>query len=166
MDNEAESLQVASGQETPTQEFCPQHPELTVVHHCLRCSAGVCETCDFELAGGVHLCPGCATHEETRISGRRRQLAAWSIGIGAWGVLAFILFFAKAAGIEDEKQLESLGTAYSVLGIMPCLIGAALGFSAFDRRLNNPRWLWAAPAVNTGLLAIFALLTIIGTVSE
>ncbi len=40
---------------------CVNHPAVTAMYWCNSCGATICETCAFKYAGGVVVCPTCAT---------------------------------------------------------------------------------------------------------
>ena len=68
--------------------------------------------------------------------------------------------FAQMARTKEGEAV--LGYIFMLIGLLPALIGMALGFTAIDRRLANPVSIWIATIWNVVLLACFLVLVIIG----
>ena len=60
---------------------CIRHVKVPAIRRCSQCNAAVCATCDFAFAGGIHLCPSCATSPQTRLSGKQKAYVGWSLGL-------------------------------------------------------------------------------------
>jgi len=48
----------------------------------------------------------------------------------------------------------------------PAIVGAALGISCLDRRLNNPATVWIAAVWNSLLLGLHIILIVIGNLKS
>lgn len=144
-------------------KHCVQHPHLPATRQCQACGAFMCETCDFVLPGGMHLCPPCATKPQTELSGKRKANRGWSYGLAAFSTLSMGLSFASAAQGGD---MNAIGLAFMLFVMVPAIIGLALGLGAIDRRLSNPMSLWLAAAWNGLIVGLVLLLSIIGTMQE
>ena len=125
----------------------------------------MCTTCDFALPGGIHVCPACATAPQTVLSSRRKKLLIGSYALAVWSTLALAVLLSGAlAEMGKTKEGEmALGLIFSVVVLVPSIIGTALGFSAKDRRLANPPQVWVAVVWNSVLLGAYLLLCVIGT---
>ena len=79
-------------------------------------------------------------------------------------VIIAVLFSGALAGTaSSDKELEAL---YNLIGILVFAVtvgGVALSFGAMDKRLGNPSALWGAVIWNGMLLAVWVLLSIIGS---
>ena len=147
---------------------CVAHPNVPAVRCCKACGAPMCATCDFELPGGVHVCPQCATSpRRAGLSGKRKAHLVWSYVLAVWSTIGVVALFsgALAGAVQTEEELQVLGIVIYLLIFVPSLIGTALGFAAFDRRLGTPTAVWVAAIWNSIILAGLMLLTIIGTVT-
>ena len=67
---------------------------------------------------------------------------------------------------RTKEGEAALGYVFTLLVLVPALIGMALGFSAIDRRLANPLSIWIAAIWNLILIAIFLLMFVIGTFTK
>ncbi len=143
---------------------CPQHAGVAAHGHCDRCGTGYCATCEFLFPGEIALCPRCAATSDTSISGGRKVLFGVSLALAGWGALAFVglFFLAATLGIESDNDAEALGALMAGIGLVPVVIGAALGLSAIEKRLYNPVWLWIPTALNALVLLGWVLLTALG----
>lgn len=144
---------------------CSRHPEVAAVVRCLACSKPVCDTCDFLLPGQVHLCPDCVSRTDHRLSSKRKLMLGWSLGLATFATLGIVLLLGGAMlGLADRPGGEEIiGVLFSLVTFFPSLIGTALAFSTRDRRLSNPGLIWVAIVWNSVLLALFLLLSVIGT---
>jgi hypothetical protein len=163
----APSLLVATATRLPDGVRCVQHPNVTATAQCRSCGAFMCVTCDFELPGGLHVCPACAAAPKTTLSPKRKGLLIGSFALAVWSTLgmAVLLSGALADMIKTKEGEAALGVALSLLLLIPSIIGLALGFSAMDRRLVNGPAIWIAVVWNGMILAAFLLLSVIGTFS-
>ena len=148
--------------------MCSQHPEANAVRRCGLCTATMCPTCDFEFPGHFHLCPTCATNPQTALSSRRKKLIGFAYALAAWATLALAVLFSGAlAGlVEQSKEAEAAIGVLAGIGIfIPTLAGTALSFSALDKRLGNPPAIWGAVIWNAVLLAMWVVLSVVGSLS-
>ncbi|HEX7375547.1 MAG TPA: hypothetical protein VF278_00465 [Pirellulales bacterium] len=144
---------------------CSRHPEVPAVVRCQACSAPVCATCDFLLPGQIHACPGCVSRTDHRLSSKRKTMLGWAFALAIFATLGMAALFSGAmAGLaQGPGGQEVIGMLFSLVSFFPSLIGTALAFSTLDRRLSNPGVIWVAIVWNCLLLAVFVLLTVIGT---
>ncbi len=146
---------------------CSQHPEIDAVAQCRGCSRGICSTCDFQISADLHFCPNCIENAgNEKISQRRKRLAIGGLAVAAYCTLISMFIFSGAlfrstGGKYDE---QALGLLIMFLLVVPSLVGIALGFSAYERRLKNPPLVWTALVWNVLLVSAFLLLTLIGTI--
>jgi hypothetical protein len=146
---------------------CVQHPTVNATEQCRSCGAFMCGTCDFQLPGGLHVCPACAAAPNTTLSRRRKGLLIGAYALAVWSTLGMAVVLSGAlAGILQTKEGEQLlGVAFSLFVLFPSIIGLARGFSAMDKRLTNGPAIWIAIVWNGIILAAFILLSVIGTFS-
>jgi len=144
-----------------------QHPSVAATAQCKSCGAFMCATCDFELPGGLHICPACAAAPKTALSPRRKKLLIGSYGLAVWSTLgmAVLLSGALAEAGQTKEGEAMLGVALSLFLLIPSIVGLALGFSATDKRFANGPAIWIAIIWNGIILGAFLLLSIIGTFS-
>jgi hypothetical protein len=145
----------------PSGSTCHNHPGVAAARLCTVCRMPICETCLFAFPGGVTLCPVCATSTPKSISRSRKVRLGWSFGLAAWSTLISIwtMIWSAIQEVPDQATAAALGN----LAILPLIIGLALGCSALDRRLTNPWTIKAAIAWNGGVLGIWALLVVLGS---
>ena len=143
---------------------CVQHPSVPATQQCTSCGAYMCNTCDFALEGGIHLCPACATKPRTGMSSKRKQAMIWSYVCGASATLAFFLVLMSAAARRAQTHLDqqAAGMLLLMFVFVPAAVGVGLGMGSIDRRLSNPVSLWIATLWNGLILAVFVLMGIIG----
>ncbi len=151
-------------QEVPEGVMCSRHPEVQAVYYCRCCRQPTCATCDFTMPGDVHVCPECATRTDQRLSPGRKKLLGWAFALAIWCTLglAVMLSGVLAQALAEPGGEEALGALLWIVVYLPAMIGTALSFSAFDRRLRNPPVMWVAAIWNTLILAVLILLTIVG----
>ncbi|MFL6216864.1 MAG: hypothetical protein ACJ74J_23480 [Blastocatellia bacterium] len=147
--------------------MCSRHAEVDAVRRCNVCHTPMCQTCDFELPGYFHVCPGCATAPQREMSPGRKRNLILSYILAAWSTVALALLFAGAlAGLAESKaEQEFIGFIFSFLIFIPSIAGTALSVSARDRKLANPPSVWAAMIWNSVILAILIILIIIGNLT-
>jgi hypothetical protein len=155
------------GPAVPMGVHCVQHPHLQATAQCQSCGAFMCGTCDFQLPGGIHVCPACATAPKTKLSDRRRNLVTWSYVLAVWSTLgmALLLGGAFASMASDQAGTRVLDVALHFLLLVPSLVGTALAVSARERRLGNPPAVWIAIGWNALLLGTYVLLSFVGVFS-
>jgi hypothetical protein len=138
------------------------HPEVMATVACATCRKPCCATCDFAFPGGVHLCPECAVTTPTGLSAKRARMRTWSF---ACATLATISVGAMMGGAVEGMPDEAAGTLFSMLVLMPAIVGTGLGMGSYDRRLANPPSVWVAAGWNLGLLGLTLILVIVGMVT-
>jgi hypothetical protein len=145
--------------------MCTHHPDVNAVRRCGLCAATMCSTCDFEFPGHFHLCPTCATNPQTALSPRRKKLIglAYALAIVATLIIAVLFSGALADTGSSKTELEGLYNLIGILVFAATVGGVAVSLSAFDKRLGNPAILWGAVIWNGVLLALWVLLSIIGS---
>jgi hypothetical protein len=144
---------------------CLRHPEVMAVLFCSICGAPVCATCDFSLPGDIHACPDCVSRPSETLSSKRRKSLVWSYALAVLssiGLVLMLLISILGSG-HGEIPAEALGMMFSILVLIPSIIGTALGISCFERRLKNPLAVWGAVVWNGLMLGIYILMAIIGS---
>jgi len=123
----------------------------------------MCQTCTFDFAGGVKICPTCATATPKLSPQRKKNLiASYIVAVWCTIVMAAVFSGALRGFVHDKESREAVGSLIMVLLPLPALVGTALGFAAMDRRLPNTMAMWIAAVWNGLILAGFVLLMIIG----
>lgn len=140
--------------EVPSGVHCAWHADVQAVHYCKACRKPVCPTCDFTLAGNVHVCPDCATKPQQNISSKRKSKITWSF---VTAIISTVCFAIMLGGIAVEAA-ELVFT----LVVFASLFGTGIAVSALERRLVNPPSLWIAVIWNSILLALCLLFMLIG----
>jgi hypothetical protein len=143
---------------------CVQHPGLPATAQCKTCGAFLCDTCKFELSGGMCVCPSCATTPRTQLSPKRKKMLIGSYALALWctvviGALFAGVFREMAATKEGE---QALGLLFMLILLGPSIVGVSLGVGVMDRRLPNTIAMWLATAWNGLILGGFILLMIVG----
>jgi hypothetical protein len=142
---------------------CVQHPNLPATAKCQACGGFMCQTCTFDLPGGMKICPTCAT-ATPKLSPKRKKFLIGSYVFAVWCTVVMAALFGGAFRdfAHDKASEELFGMLLMFLLPIPSLIGVALGVSAMDRRLPNSIGMWIATAWNGLILAGFILLIIVG----
>ncbi len=165
-DGQAVPMPVAAAPAVPLADgaVCVRHAEVPANRRCSQCNAAVCTTCDFAFPGGIHLCPSCATTPQTRLSGKQKTYAGWSLGLAVWSTLgtALVLTGALADTVTSEADEEALGVVLMLLVVFPSLIGLALGISSFERGMKSPPLVWVGTIWSGVVLGVWLLLIIVG----
>lgn len=143
---------------------CVQHPHIHATGQCKSCGAFICDTCAFDLPGGIKLCPTCATSPKTTLSPKRKKALVSSFVLAAWCTIVMV---ATMAGlfkqlITDKDAEQAFGMLLFIIVLIPSIIGTALGVSSMERRMNNTMAMWIATIWNGIFLVGFVLLIIIG----
>lgn len=139
---------------------------MPAVCSCSSCGAGICATCDFAFAGGMHLCPTCATSAPKKLSSRRKTLVGWAYVMAAWSTLALPLLSMAGSNIRSRSDQEAYGVVFMLLVFVPTLVGTALAVAARDRHLANPPSMTAALVWNAIILALLMVLILVGLFSS
>jgi len=127
----------------------------------------MCDTCKFELPGGIQICPSCATTPRTTLSPKRKKMLIGSYALAAWCTLVMGALFAgvfQAMG-KDKAAEQALGILLMFILLGPAIVGVALGVGVMDRRLPNTMAMWIATVWNGLILGGFILLMIVGILS-
>jgi hypothetical protein len=77
--------------------------------------------------------------------------------------LGMVGMFAASSAASTKQEEALAGVLGSLFVMVPGLIGTAMAFSAYDRRLANPPSVWAALIWNGLILGVFVLLAVVGT---
>ena len=143
---------------------CERHPNVESIARCDQCGSYCCATCAFAFPGDTHLCPRCATEPQKALSPKRRNLVIGGYVAAAVTTLgiAVLLSGVLAPLRHDKEMMQLVGVLVSLFVFAPGLVGMALSFSAFEKRLPNPPLLWGAVIWNAILMAVLALLILLG----
>lgn len=147
---------------------CVQHPHLPATAQCKTCGAFMCDTCKFDLPGGLQICPTCATTPRTTLSPKRKKMLIGSYACAVWCTL---IMSALLAGVfqdmaDDQAGENLLGVLLMIILIGPSITGVALGVGVMDRRLPNSMAMWITTVWNGLILGGFIILMILGTFAE
>lgn len=147
----------------PAGVHCAQHAHLQATAQCKLCGAFMCQTCTFDLPGGLRICPECATAAPT-VSPGRKKLIIGSFALAIWCTIvwASVLGGMFRGLIRDREGQRVLGWMLTLLVPIPSLIGLTLGVSSMERRSANPISMWIASVWNGVILAGFMLIFVIG----
>ena len=123
----------------------------------------MCQTCSFDLPGGIKICPTCAT-AAPKLSPKRKRLLIASYVLAVW---CTIVMMALLGGmfrglVRDKEDQELLGLIFIFLLLVPSITGFALGLSSRDKRLSNSIAMWIAIVWNGVILGGLILLEIVG----
>lgn len=143
---------------------CVQHPDVRPAGKCKFCGANVCRTCEFVFPNGLCLCPVCATSSSGKLSRRRKSYLITSYILGAWACFWMLVLMSGAlatSGIDEAV----LGWIFSLLIVLPAVIGTAMGMSAM-RKAANGMGIWIAVVLNALIMGAAMLFTIIGVLSD
>lgn len=148
-------------------KMCIMHPGVPAVKLCSSCGAPVCETCVFTFPGEIYLCPICATAPKKDLTGKRKTYLVWSIVMASWVTLyTFFILCGGVFGLLGNGTDELINMAIGVFWLIPNIIGTALGFAAYDRRLSNPPVVYISIVWNLLFLALIFIFTILGAISK
>jgi hypothetical protein len=102
------------------------------------------------------------------LSGRRKQLLTFALGLAIWGTLGLVVLFsgALASALKTATERAVTGYALGFFLIIPALVGAALGVACFERRAVNPPIVWVAAIWNGIVLGVWIVLSIVGTLAR
>lgn len=143
---------------------CVQHSHLQATAQCKACGAFMCDTCKFDLPGGIQLCPTCATTTRTTLSPKRKKMLIGSFALAGWCTLIMIPLLAGAFArlVTTKEDQQAFGAILMLFLLGPSIAGVALGVGVMDRRLTNTTAMWIAVIWNGLILAGFVLLVILG----
>lgn len=163
VDEQARRLTSAFGAPPPMTVPCAKHPAVTAVARCHSCTIAICATCDFVSPGGFHLCPACALNPNPRVSSKRKKMVWWSVGLAVLAVATFSASMTMIfANPRDKATLEG-ANIFLMLGFFIAVVGLGLGLAARDRRFKTPVAAWIGIVGNGAIVAIFLLLSLVGS---
>jgi hypothetical protein len=147
----------------PSGVRCAQHANLAATSQCRVCGAFMCQTCVFDLPGGIKVCPACAT-AAPKLSPKRKKLLIGSFALAVWCTIVMAALFAGIfrGFIRNKEDQQLFGILLMFLLLVPSIIGFAMGLSSMDRRLSNSIAMWIATVWNGVILGSFILLIIVG----
>ncbi len=121
----------------------------------------MCQTCTFDLPGGVKICPTCAT-ATPKLSDKAKKFLIASYILAAWCTVVLVGGFAGGRFVQDKASEQVLGIVLIVFLPVPALIGLTLGVCAMDRRVPNTVAMWIATGWNGLMLGTFVIIFIMG----
>jgi hypothetical protein len=123
----------------------------------------MCQTCTFDLPGGIKICPTCAT-AAPKLSPKRKKLLIASYALAVWCTIVMVALFGGMfrGFVHSKEDQETLGLVFTFLLLLPSVTGFALGLSSMDKRFSNSIAMWIATAWNGVILGGFLLLIIVG----
>jgi hypothetical protein len=142
----------------PADVRCVQHANLPARAKCNGCGAFMCQTCTFDLPGGLRICPECATKAPT-INSTQKRLLIGAFVAAVWCTIASTAYYGGTLrGLaQDRESMIMLGYLVMALLPLPSLIGIALSLSSMERRSPTSMAMWIATAWNGVILAAFLL---------
>jgi hypothetical protein len=144
---------------------CAQHTEVDAIAQCRGCSNGVCETCNFDMPGGLHFCPACVDNAGSEeMSPKRKKLATAAIVLASYCTLMYLFMITGALyrALGSPTDLQVLGGVIMLLLYAPSLIGTSLAVTARDRRLRNTTMVWIGLVWNIVILAVLVIQMVVG----
>jgi hypothetical protein len=124
--------------------LCKNHPTISTGIRCRQCNAAVCTVCDFQFAGGVHLCPDCATSGGSKMSRQRTAAVIWSLVLAGVASVGLVVVFVLL-GSGELRDAPDLVVACVLRSPMAAAsIAFMLSWGALDTRRGNPPSLWIA----------------------
>lgn len=158
------SLGINTAPRVPAGVCCIQHPNVQATAKCKTCGGFMCNTCKFDLPGGICICPTCASAPRTALSKKQKMQLIGSYVAAAWSTLWWGLVFSGAlSGLGRNKDTEALlGLIMFVFILGPSIIGMSLGVSSMRRQQPNSISIWIATIWNSVSLGGFLLLMLVG----
>lgn len=144
---------------------CAQHSEVDAIAQCRGCSNGVCETCNFEMPGGLHFCPACVDNAGSEeISPKRKKLAIAGIVLAAYCTLMYVFMITGALyrAFGSPTDLQALGCVIMLVLYAPSIVGTSLAVTARDRRLRNTTMIWIGLVWNVVILTVLGIQFVVG----
>lgn len=153
--------------EANTAVACSNHPRVNADKECARCSTQICGTCAFTFPDNLILCPSCATAKPEMMTDKRRKGRLISFIMAGVATLAIVLLFSGVFAGAFERMSDAefeliVGWAFTLLTLVPSIIGFSFGIGALNKRRGNPISIIVPTVWNGILLGIWILLTIIG----
>jgi len=151
----------------PAGVHCVQHPHLAATAQCKSCGGFMCDTCKFELPGGIVICPTCAANPRTSLTGKQKLKLIGSYAAAIWCTLVMGAMFAGAfrSLAKDPGGEQALGFLLMIILLAPAIAGVSLGVASM-RRHATPISVWIATIWNSVILGGFLLLCIVGLMSK
>ncbi len=159
---------VAPQPQVPSGVHCVQHSNLAATAKCKICGGFMCDTCKFELPGGINICPTCAANPRTALTAKQTKSIIGSLVAAAWCTLVLGALFAGVFRnlAKETGGQQALGFIMMVFLIAPALLGVALAVGSMRRQQANPISIWIAIVWNGVILGGFLLLMIVGLLSK
>lgn len=151
----------------PADITCQLHSSVAVSQRCACCRNYMCQTCDFDLGGGLHVCPTCAMASAVQVLGpRRKRNVIVGYVLAALATISLVLVMVGAfATFVDEGGAMAAGILISVFTFVPAAIGFGTACSACEARLPNTMAIWGAVVWNALIILAFMALTVVGLFS-
>jgi hypothetical protein len=148
----------------PADVRCVQHAHLPATAQCQTCGAFMCDTCKFEVPGGICICPACATTPRTELSPKRKKMLIGCYALAIWCTLATAALFAGVFKntVRNEVDEQVLGVALLIFIVGPAIAGVSLGVGVMNRRSPNSIAVWLGIIWNAVILGGYVLLCIVG----
>jgi hypothetical protein len=142
------------------QSQCFFHPAMKASSRCASCQVPICSTCDYKVAGGLHVCPNCASGVGKKgLSTKRRGRVVFSY---IFAVLSTLFLVGIFAGGYTEGISEAAARLFGTALLGTAIAGTAFGLTAIDRHLYTPIWFWVAAGWNIMILMVMLALSLIG----
>lgn len=139
---------------------CVQHKDVDAATRCRVCNNGMCNVCDFALPNGMHVCPACIENRGTDgIAPRRTYTAVGSIAIGLFAMIFFVLVAIASARNPEDQGIAMVG---NIAVLVVCIVGVWLSFSVFEPALGNSPPIWIGVILNTAVLGLLVLASVVG----
>jgi hypothetical protein len=153
----------------PEGTMCALHTSVPAAHRCACCRGFMCGTCDFNLGGGLHVCPTCAMASATQgLGSRRKRNVIFGYALAAIATITLVLLMVGAFAplLKGENGQFVAGVLISVFTFGPAAAGFGVASSAVERHLPNTFAIWGAIIWNLLIIASFMALTVIGLTSK
>lgn len=122
----------------------------------------MCETCYFDVPGGMHVCPVCAMAPQAKLSRSRARAMVISYVLAVINTIGIaMLFLGGMAGIEEGLPTILAVLVERLIAFFPALGGIALSIGALDKKLGNPAALWIAGIWNVVLAVAYLAVLLI-----
>jgi hypothetical protein len=152
----------------PQDVVCKLHAGVPATHRCACCNGYMCATCDFNLGGGLHVCPTCAMASAVQGLGpRRKRTVIWGYALASIGTITLVLLMvgAFAPMLQGPGGASAAGIIISIFTFVPAAAGFGAASSACEARLPNTFSIWGAIIWNALLILAFMALTVVGLFS-
>src|SRR6476659_10513725 len=76
---------------------CSLHTAVRATYRCACCRGFMCTTCDFNLGGGLHVCPTCAMASATQgLGSRRKRNVIWGYALAPIATITLVMLMVGA----------------------------------------------------------------------